>query len=72
MTSITPRQMLTGKIIALGMVGLLQTIVWLGAGLLMLRFSGQAFNLGAAFQLPISILLWGILFFIFGFAVYAD
>ena len=72
MTSITPRQMLTGKIIALGMVGLLQTIVWLGAGLLMLRFSGQAFNLGAAFQLPVSILLWGILFFIFGFAVYAS
>ena len=72
MTSITPRQMLTGKIIALGLVGLLQTVVWLGAGLLMLRFSGQAFALGAAFQLPVSILAWGILFFIFGYAVYAS
>ncbi len=72
MTSITPRQMLTGKIIALGLVGLLQTVVWLGAGLLMLRFSGKAFALGAAFQLPVSILAWGILFFIFGYAVYAS
>lgn len=72
MTSITPGQMLTGKIIALGLVGLLQTVIWLGAGLLMLRFSGKAFALGAAFQLPASILLWGILFFIFGYAMYAS
>ena len=72
MPSITPRQILTGKIIALGLVGLLQTVVWLGAGLLMLRFSGKAFALGAAFQLPVSILAWGILFFIFGYAVYAS
>lgn len=72
MTSITPGQMLTGKIIALGLVGLLQTVIWLGVGLLMLRFSGKAFALGAAFQLPASILLWGILFFIFGYAMYAS
>lgn len=72
MTSITPRQMLTGKIIALGLAGLLQTVVWLGSGLLMLRFSGQAFALGAAFQLPLSILVWGVLFFIFGYALYAS
>lgn len=72
MTSITPRQMLSGKIIALGLIGLLQTVVWLGAGLLMLRFSGRVFALGAAFQLPASILVWGILFFILGYAVYAS
>lgn len=72
MTSITPQQMLSGKIIALGLVGLLQTVVWSGAGLLMLRFSGQAFDLGDAFQLPVSILIWGVLFFIFGYAVYAS
>lgn len=72
MTSITPRQMLTGKIIALGLVGLLQTVVWFGTGLLMLRFSGRAFALGSAFQLPASILVWGILFFIFGYAVFGS
>ena len=71
LTSLTPRQMLAGKIIALGLVGLLQTVVWLGAGLLMLRYSGRAFALSAAFQLPASIMVWGILFFIFGYAVYA-
>lgn len=72
MTSVTPMQMLTGKIIALGLTGLLQTVIWSGAGLLMLRFSGRAFSLSSAFQLPASILLWGILFFILGYAVYAS
>jgi ABC-2 type transport system permease protein len=72
MTSITPLQMLTGKIIALGLVGLLQTIVWSGAGYLMLLYSGKHFALGDAFKLPPSILLWGILFFLLGYALYAS
>ncbi len=72
MTSITPQQMLTGKIIALGMAGLLQTVVWMASGLLMLRFSGQTFALSNAFQLPVSFLVWGILFFISGYTIYAS
>lgn len=72
MTSITPRQMLTGKIIALGLAGLLQTVVWLGAGILLLKISGRSFPLAAAIQLPGTILIWGILFFLFGYAVYAS
>jgi len=72
LTSLTPSQVLTGKIIALGLTGLLQTVVWLGAGLLMLRYSGRAFALSAAFQLPLSIMAWGVLFFIFGYAVFAS
>lgn len=72
MTSITPSQMLTGKMIGLGLAGLLQTVVWGAAGLGMLRFSKTSFDISEAFQLPISVLLWGILFFIFGYAVYAS
>jgi ABC-2 type transport system permease protein len=72
MTSVNPRQMLTGKIVALGIAGLLQTVVWSGSGLLLLRYSGQNLAVANAFQLPTSILFWGILFFIFGYAVYAS
>ncbi len=72
MTSVTPRQMLTGKIIALGLAGLLQTVVWLGSGLLMLRYSGSAFALSSAFLLPASTLLWGVVFFVLGYALYAS
>ena len=72
MTSVTPMQMLTGKIIALGATGLLQTVVWSGAGLLLLRISGSSFNIPVAFQLPISILGWGVLFFLLGYALYGS
>jgi len=72
MTSISPLQMLTGKIVALGIVGLLQTIIWSGAGLILLRISGRTMNIPLSFQLPTSILLWGILFFIGGYAFYAS
>jgi len=72
MTSVTPTEMLTGKIVALGVAGLIQTLVWLGSGMLMLNLSGQVFSLTSAFQLPASLLLWGVLFFVFGYAVYAS
>jgi ABC-2 type transport system permease protein len=72
MTSVDPQEMLTGKIVALGLAGLLQTIVWSGSGLLLLRLSGRTLALGSAFQLPVSIMVWGILFFLFGYAVYAS
>ncbi|PKO04857.1 MAG: hypothetical protein CVU41_14745 [Chloroflexi bacterium HGW-Chloroflexi-3] len=72
LTSITPMQLLSGKIVALGLVGLLQTIVWSGTGLFILRLSGRSFALPQEFQLPASILVWGIIFFILGFILYAS
>lgn len=72
MTSITPSQMLTGKIVALGLVGLMQTIIWSVSGFLLLRLSGKTMDLASSFQLPISILIWGILFFIGGYTLYAS
>lgn len=72
MVSISPRQILIGKIIALGLVGLLQTILWLGTGYILLRLGGRSFNLPQAFQLPLSFLIWGLVFFILGYAVYAS
>ncbi len=72
LTSVTPLQLLSGKIIALGLTGLLQTIVWSGSGLLILRLSGRSMSLPVEFQLPISILFWGIIFFICGYALFAS
>jgi ABC-2 type transport system permease protein len=72
MLSISTRQMLIGKIIALGLVGLLQTTLWLGTGYMLLRLGGRTFSLPQAFQLPLSFLIWGLVFFILGYAVYAS
>ncbi len=72
MVSVTPRQLLTGKILGLGLVGLVQNVLWVGTGFTLLRLSGRTFSLPAAFQLPLSFLAWGVVFFLLGYAVYAS
>lgn len=72
MSSITPRQMLTGKILGLGVVGLIQTAIWVGTGYALLRLRGQSISLPAGMELPPSILLWGLAFFLLGYGVYAS
>ncbi len=72
MTSITPRQMLTGKIIALGLAGLLQTVVWTVSGYFLLGMGGSVFSLGKLFHLSPSFIAWGVLFFLGGYGLYAS
>lgn len=72
LTSMTPTQMLGGKILALGSIGLLQAVVWSASGYLLLRLSGRTFSLPVEFTVPLSVLLWGIVFFLLGYAMYAS
>jgi ABC-2 type transport system permease protein len=72
LTSVKPVQMLTGKITALGLIGLFQTVVWMVSGWLMLRYSGRAALIPSSIQLPASVLIWGVIFFILGYAIYAS
>lgn len=72
MLSVSPRQVLTGKVFGLAVVGLLQTLIWAGAGYAMMRLGGQTLNLPADVQLPISIVLWSLVFFVLGYIVYAS
>jgi len=70
--SVTPRQMLTGKILALGILGLLHAAIWAGTGYLILRLGGQTIDLAPALELPLSIVAWTLVFFLLGYAVYAS
>lgn len=72
LTTVTPRQLLTGKIIGLGVAGLVQAIVWLGTSYTLLRLSGRTFSLPSEINLPVSFLTWGVVFFLLGYAVYAS
>jgi ABC-2 type transport system permease protein len=72
LSSVTPRQMLTGKILGLGLLGLLQTAIWVGTAYTLLRVSGRTFNLPPGLHLPVSIVVWEIVFFLLGYAVYAS
>ncbi len=71
MSSSSPLQILTGKIIALGLVGLLQTIIWSGASLVVLNLFNQQTELLTVMQLPITLIIWVIVYFLLGYVIYA-
>jgi ABC-2 type transport system permease protein len=72
MVSISPRQMLVGKIVALGAAGLIQVIVWVGTVVVLINLGGQTFALPSGFAIPASILVWGVVFYLLGYAVYGS
>lgn len=72
MASVSPRQMLVGKIAGLGLAGLTQTAVWVSTGYALLRIGGQTLNIPPSLQPSPSFIVWGILFFLLGYALYAS
>lgn len=72
MASVAPQQMMMGKIGGLGLVGLLQVVIWGGSSYILMRISGQSFKLPDGFALSPSILVWGVVFYIFGYLVYGS
>jgi len=71
-SSVHPRQLLTGKVVGLGIVGLVQTAVWVGGGYALLRLGGGTIGLPGAAQLPLAVVAWALVFFLLGYAVYAS
>ena len=72
LVSISPEQMLTGKIVALGTAGLIQIILWVGTPLVLLNMGGQMLALPPDLTIPPSILFWGVAFYLLGYAVYGS
>lgn len=70
--SASPNQLLSGKIFSYCILGLLQVMAWFGAVFLIFRIGGTTLNIPEGFSLPISILIWGLIFFILGYAMYAS
>ncbi len=72
LTSTSPLSLLTGKILALGIVGLGQIVLWAAVGYASLRVLGSTNALPATFQVPISLIVWMAVFFVGGYAVYGS
>lgn len=71
-TSVNPYELLIGKMLGLGLAGLIQTVVWAGTGLLLMGYSKQAGMLPDGVTMPPMMLLWLVVFFVLGYAVYAS
>jgi ABC-2 type transport system permease protein len=72
MLSLSPRQMLTGKMIGLGIAGLLQALAWLAAMGAVLSIGGNTLNLPDEFVFPVPIFLWSVVFYLGGYALYTS
>jgi ABC-2 type transport system permease protein len=72
MLSLSPLELLGGKITGLGIAGLLQMAAWVSTLYFSLRIGGQTLNLPPGFQIPPSLLIWGLVFFLLGYSVYAS
>jgi ABC-2 type transport system permease protein len=69
--SLHPRELMSGKILGLGAVTLLQAAVWVGGGALILDWGTGRLNV-PAFTFPPGFLAWMALFLLFAFVLYAS
>mgnify|MGYP001597620989 CR=1 FL=1 len=71
LSSVTPGQLMVGKILALGAAGLLQMVVWVVAGRGLLALGANRISLLSNVSLPGVEALVGILYFVLGYLLFA-
>ncbi len=72
-SSVRPTQMMLGKLIGIGLVGLTQYVIWVGAAALLLLF-GASMAASSGFslpRLPLSTGVYFIIYFVLGYFLYA-
>lgn len=72
LTSLRPLQLLVGKVVGLGLLGLVQVSVWLAAGLLLLRLGGVHLPVGALTTVPWAVVALAVVSFVLGYLVYGS
>ena len=72
LSSVTTRQLLTGKVLGLGAAGLAQVVVWLVSAPLLLNLASSTFGgFFSTIQIPANFLILGIVYFVLGFLLFA-
>ncbi len=70
--SIAPVELLAGKIIGVGLLGLAQFAAWMGTTYFLTTLGASTLKLPDNFSIPPSILFWGLVFFLLGYGLYAS
>jgi len=72
LSSVSTRQLLTGKLLGRGAAGLIQVLVWVISIPLLLRLASATIGgLISSIQLPSGLLMLGVLYFILGYSLFA-
>jgi ABC-2 type transport system permease protein len=70
--SVRPRWLLAGKLVGLGLAGLLQTAAWVAAVFILFSVGGNTLGLPPGLRLPVGFLTWSLVFFLGGYVMYAS
>ncbi len=74
-TAAKPTNLMFGKVLGSGLAGLTQIVVLLGSAFLFYRFNAEYwqdnFLVQSIFNMPLSIMLYTILFFVLGYFIYS-
>ncbi|MBA7710957.1 putative protein YhaP [subsurface metagenome] len=72
LSSVSTRQLLTGKVLGLGFAGLVQVVVWLVSLPLLLNLASSTFGgFFSTIRIPGNFLILGIVYFILGYLLFA-
>ncbi len=72
LSSVNTRQLLIGKVLGLGVAGLVQVVVWLASMPLLLNLASSTFGgFFGTIQLPANFIVLGMVYFILGYALLA-
>ena len=70
LSSVSPREFFAGKLLALGLIGFAQTLLWVGTVWAVGYFGGSALNLPEGFSIPGHLIFWAVVFSMTGYAMY--
>jgi ABC-2 type transport system permease protein len=71
LSSISAVQLLAGKILGLGALGLLQVLFWIGTGAALLGAAVSMFAMAGAIKLSVGTVALGIVYFVLGYLLFA-
>jgi ABC-2 type transport system permease protein len=70
LSSVSARQLLTGKVIGLGAAGLIQIVIWLMSSVVLLAIASLFFSLPEGLSIPVGLIIFGIIYFILGYLLF--
>ena len=68
--SVSPMQLFVGKLLATGLLGLLQTLLWVGLVWGIGSLGGQPLEIPAGYSVPLPLLFWCVIFALLGYMMY--
>ena len=70
-SSVSVRQLMVGKILALGVAGLLQVVIWLVSAVLYLRFDAASAGILSQVQISGSFVALAVVYYLLGYLLFA-